>query len=132
MLYNRRLAAAKSECGRLETVANETSAAYDKARERHDGILREFGRRIIEHQASIVSMESEKHRLTEVHRARLSARDAMHERRKAQYEQALDELKANMTFEEGKYKAAAEKSRRKIILMDKISLVSQSIDDIRV
>lgn len=132
MQYNRRLADARSENGRLETAEEVAATAYRQARERHDGILRDFGQRIVQHQIEIVALESRKHRSTTLYAVRQSARDAMYENRRAQYDRMLDELEANSTFEEGKYKAAAEKERRKIVLMDKISSVSQSIDDLRV
>lgn len=132
VLYNRRVAELRSDCGRLEAARDAAKVAYDHVREERKGVLCEFGRQIADRQAAINKHEVEKRRLTDLLAAHWAAWDALYERRRAQYDHMLTDLRADKAFVEGKFLAAAEKNRRKIVLMDVMSPVSQLIYDLKV
>lgn len=130
--YNRRLASTRAECGRLEAAREQWKAAFEQARERSRAVLGVLVERIAERQASIEQCEAEKSRLTAVVTAYRSTLDAVYERRRPQYDKLLANLGLERAFVEGRFRAASEKNRRRVTLIDKISSSSKYINDLAV
>jgi len=130
--YNRQLAGVRSECGRLEAINDEAVAALQRAGERYEDVLGEFGRRIHEQQMRVDACETEKHRLAGLVAARQATSDEACERRQAQYDRVLAGLKSNRAFKESKWKVMSENRRHRANLIDAIHSVSEYADYLEV
>lgn len=130
--YNRQLASARSECGRLEAINDAAAVASERAGVRHDDVLVELGRRVYEQQVHVDACETEKRRLTGLVAARQAASDEACERRQAQYDRALAGLNSDRAYKESKWKFMDENRRHRTDLIDAMYSASEHVDYLNV
>lgn len=132
MRYNRRLADAMSEHGRLEAARDEARAAYRKDQERYVTVMNEFVLLIAQRQTSIDECEVLKSQLISQVAANRATMDDLYERRCAQYERALDDLESKNAFFKSKLKGMFDKNNKRIALVGEIALTTDTIRDRKV